>query len=148
MEETRMADGTIKSLASRAAVWLLGGVYITAGALKIADPLAFARAIMDYDLLPETLVPAAAVLLPWVEAAAGALAIAGRWRAGALTLMAGMSAIFLAASVTALARGLSPECGCFGPLSGRLGAMTLMVEVTTLAASVWLLRVETRGRAG
>jgi uncharacterized membrane protein YphA (DoxX/SURF4 family) len=127
-------------------LWLLGGVYIAAGALKIADPMAFARAIMDYDLLPDALVPASAVLLPWWEVAAGVLVIVGRWRAGALVLLAGMSAIFLAAGVATLARGLSPECGCFGPLGGRLGAFTLLVELTTLAAAVWLLRAETRGR--
>jgi hypothetical protein len=132
-----------ETLAVRAALMLLGGIYIAAGALKIADPLAFARSITDYDLLPDALVPAAAVLLPWWEVAAGALAVAGRWRAGALLLLAGMSAVFLAAGVVTLARGLSPECGCFGPLGGRLGAVTLLVELTTLAAGVWLLRAET-----
>lgn len=125
-------------------LWLLGGIYIAAGVMKIADPMAFARAITDYDLLPDALVPAAAVLLPWWEVAAGALAVAGRWRAGALTLLAGMSAVFLVAGVATLARGLSPECGCFGPLGGRLGAVTLLMELTTLAAAVWLLRAETR----
>lgn len=125
-------------------LWLLGGIYIAAGVMKIADPMAFARAITDYDLLPDALVPAAAVLLPWWEVAAGVLAIAGRWRAGALVLLAGMSAVFLAAAAVTLARGLSPECGCFGPLGGRLGAVTLLMELTTLAAAVWLLRAETR----
>ncbi|MBI5685332.1 MAG: DoxX family protein [Verrucomicrobia bacterium] len=133
-----------RTLAARTALVLLGGVYIAAGALKIADPMAFARSITDYDLLPDALVPAAAVLLPWWEVAAGALAVIGRWRAGALTLLAGMSAVFLAAGAATLARGLSPECGCFGPLGGRLGAVTLLVELTVLAAGVWLLRVETR----
>ena len=131
-------------LAARVALGLLGGIYVAAGAMKIADPMAFARAITDYDLLPDALVPAAAVLLPWWEVAAGALAVAGRRRVGALTLLAGMSAVFLAAGVATLARGLSPECGCFGPLGGRLGAVTLLVELTTLAAAVWLLRAETR----
>jgi hypothetical protein len=125
-------------------LWLLGGIYIAAGTMKIADPMVFARAITDYDLLPAALVPAAAVLLPWWEVAAGALAVAGRWRAGALMLLAGMSAVFLAAGTVTMARGLSPECGCFGPLGGRLGAVTLLVELTTLAAAVWLLRAETR----
>ncbi|MCX6911341.1 MAG: DoxX family protein [Verrucomicrobia bacterium] len=136
----------MRTFATRAALWLLGGVYVAAGALKIADPLAFARAITDYDLLPEALVPATAALLPWWEVVAGVLALVDRWRGGALTLLAGMSAVFLAASVATLARGLSPECGCFGPLGGRLGAATLLVEAVVLAASAWLLRVEARGQ--
>lgn len=136
----------MRTFATRAALWLLGGVYVAAGALKIADPLAFARAITDYDLLPEALVPAAAALLPWWEVAAGMLAIIGRWRGGALVLLASMSATFLAAGAVTLARGLSPECGCFGPLGGRLGATMLLVELACLAAGAWLLRVEARGQ--
>jgi hypothetical protein len=135
----------MNALTTRTMLWLLGGLYVAAGALKIADPLAFARAITDYDLLPDALVPAVAVLLPWWEVAAGLLAVAGRWRGGALALLAGMSAVFLLAGVVTLARGLSPECGCFGPLSGRLGATTLSVELAALASGAWLLRVETLG---
>ena len=138
----------MKTLAARMALWLLGGIYIVAGALKIADSIAFVRAITDYDLLPDALVPATAVLLPWWEVVTGVLAVIGRWRGGALALMAGMSAFFLAAGVVTLARGLSPECGCFGPLSGRLGATTLLVELAVLAAGVWLFCVETRDQAG
>jgi len=134
--------------ANALALWLLSGIYIAAGAMKIADPMAFARAITDYDLLPETLVPAVAVLLPWWEVVAGVLAVIGRWRGGAIALMAGMSTVFLAAGVVSLARGLSPECGCFGPLSGRLGATTLLVELAVLAAGVWLFRMETRDQVG
>lgn len=138
----------MKTLPTRAMMGLLGGIYIMAGALKIADPMAFARAITDYDLLPEALVPAVAVLLPWWEVAAGVLAVIGWQRGGALALMAGMSAAFLAASGITLARGLSPECGCFGSISGRLGVTTLSLEMATLVAGIWLLRAERRDSAG
>ena len=138
----------MKTLATRMALWLLGGLYVAAGALKIADPMAFARALTDYDLLPAALVPMVAVLLPWWEAAGGVLAIAGLRRTGALTLLAGMSALFLVAGAVTLARGLSPECGCFGPLGGRLGAVTLTVELAALAASLGLLRMEMRDPPG
>ncbi|MBI5821821.1 MAG: DoxX family protein [Verrucomicrobia bacterium] len=137
----------MKTFPTRAMLGLLGGIYIVAGALKIADPTAFARAITNYDLLPETLVPAVAVLLPWWEVVAGVLAIIGRWRGAALALIAGMSAVFLAASGMTLARGMSPECGCFGPLGGRLGATTLWVETAVLVAGIWLFRAETRDSA-
>ena len=127
--------------------WLLVAVFVVAGVQKVADPLAFARAITGYDLLPDALVPAVAVLLPWWEIAAGTLAIFSRWRGGALVLLAGMSAAFLAAGAVTLARGLSPECGCFGPLSEHLGVKTLTLEAVVLVASVWLLRKDLRGRA-
>ncbi|MCX7824184.1 MAG: DoxX family protein [Verrucomicrobiae bacterium] len=124
----------------------LGALFILAGGLKVADPKAFARVIVDYALLPDILVPAVAVLLPWWELVAGALAIAGPWRRGALAVLTALSAMFVVVGSVTLARGLSPECGCFGNLSSRLGPGTLSLEVATLALSAWLLRLELLGR--
>jgi len=64
--------------------WLLAGVFLVAGVLKIVDPIGFARSIVDYDLIPEVVVPAIAVVLPWWEVGAAALVIVGRWRLGGL----------------------------------------------------------------
>ena len=116
----------------RLAFLLVGAVFLAAGLLKIADPGAFARAIAGYHLLPERAVPAVAVLLPWWEIVAGGCAVAGLWRKGTLAVLAAMSAVFLAAGVVALARGLSPECGCFGPLGLRLGTMSLFQDTALL----------------
>jgi len=122
--------------------WLLGGLFVIAGGLKVADPKAFARVIVDYQLLAPALVPAVAVLLPWWETLAGALAIAGPWRRGALTVLTALSALFAVIGSITLARGLSPECGCFGALSARVGPATLLLELATLALSLWLWRRE------
>jgi len=127
---------------------VLGGVFIVAGAAKIADPLAFARGIVDYDLAPELLVPALAVVLPWWELLAGGLAIAGRWRIGALGSLALMSAGFLGVGVITLARGLSPECACFGFMSDRVGPASVGLEAALLWIALALLYRELQTAGG
>jgi len=122
--------------------FMLAGVFALAGALKIADPKGFARGIADYDLVPELFVPIIAVVLPWWEVAAGALAIAGRWKIGALTVLTGLSAAFLVIGGITLARELSVECGCFGFLSERVGAVSISFEAVLFVVGALLLRRE------
>lgn len=90
---------------------VLAGVFLYAGAAKLADPGSFARLIGRYGLLPEGLLPAAAFGLPGLELAAG-LALALDLR-GALALVAGMLAGFMAVLWFGVLRGLSVDCGCF-----------------------------------
>lgn len=128
---------------------LIGGLFVAAGGLKIIDPKSFARAIVDYQLVPSALVPLSAVLIPWWETVAGALVIAGwRWRTGALAVLTLLSAIFVGATCITLLRGLSPTCGCFGMLSERVGPMSLLLELGVLLLSASLLRAELRGEPG
>jgi uncharacterized membrane protein YphA (DoxX/SURF4 family) len=124
--------------------WLLAAVFLVAGGLKIADPIGFARGIVDYDLVPELIVPAIAVVLPWWEVAAGVLAVAGRWRVGALSALTGMSAAFLVIGATTLVRGLVVERACFGFLSERVGPMSVAFEAGLVFVSALLLRAECR----
>jgi uncharacterized membrane protein YphA (DoxX/SURF4 family) len=124
--------------------WLLAAVFLVAGGLKIADPIGFARGIVDYDLVPELIVPAIAVVLPWWEVAAGVLAVAGRWRVGALSALTGMSVAFLVIGVTTLVRGLVVECACFGFLSERVGRMSVAFEAGLVLVSALLLRAALR----
>jgi hypothetical protein len=120
----------------------LAAVFMVAGGLKIGDPIGFARNIVDYDLVPELFAPGIAVVLPWWEVGAAALALAGRWKLGALAMLAGMSAAFLVIGGITLARGLSVECGCFGFLSERVGPVSVSVEAMLVVLSVWLLKRE------
>jgi uncharacterized membrane protein YphA (DoxX/SURF4 family) len=91
----------------------LGTVFIVAGADKIFHPLAFAKSIDNYQILPDHLVNLVAVILPWVELVLGSLLIAGIWLPGAIALANLLLATFFAALVFNVARGLSVDCGCF-----------------------------------
>lgn len=113
----------------------LGGVFLLACWHKVLDPGAFALDVATYQVLPLSLVNLVAVTLPWVELGAGVMLVAGlRARAGAL-LCAAMMAVFLAALVSALARGLDLSCGCFASQTAREDPISL---VTVIRDLVWL----------
>lgn len=143
----RLRQAAARTLASRAALaafrLLLGGVFIWASVDKILHPAGFAKAIHDYRILPIALVNLAAITLPWVEALAGVLLIAGIWvRAGALVLSV-LLGVFLIAIAAALARGLDITCGCFSVSAegARIAWDLLVRDVALLAVGVHLVRV-------
>lgn len=126
------------------AVWALrlglGGLFVVTGALKLADPSAFAVEIHNYQLFP-ALAPILAATLPAMELAIGASLVAGPrpWlRAGALSSLA-LMAVFTVAVGSAALRGINISCGCFGAGSGPITWMTVARDLTLLAACAGLL---------
>jgi putative oxidoreductase len=92
----------------------LAAVLLWAAIPKLVDPAAFATDITNYRLVPEGWAGAIALMLPVLElVVAGALVI-GLEARGAAVVAALMLAIFSAAMVQAMARGIDLECGCFG----------------------------------
>lgn len=108
-------------LDSRAYRWLdlvvrlvVGAVFVYAGVLKIGDPLQFADRIGSFEILPNVLVNPLALSLPLFEILTGLLLVAGLMRRPAALAIALVFAVYLAAISSALARGLTIDCGCFG----------------------------------
>jgi uncharacterized membrane protein YphA (DoxX/SURF4 family) len=119
----------------------LGVVFVVASLDKIAHPLAFAASISHYRLVPHELVNAMAICLPWIEIVCGAALCLGLGvRANALVACA-LLAVFIAAIVSALARGLDINCGCFStdPGAQRMTRWTLAWDVIWLAMGVHAL---------
>jgi uncharacterized membrane protein YphA (DoxX/SURF4 family) len=118
----------------------LGGIFITAGVIKIINPAQFASDIANYRLMPHELINLLAITLPWIEVVAGVLLITGPWkRASALAILL-MMIVFLVAVGQATARGLNIKCGCFGTVEGRkVGLIALAEDSAMLAAAVWLV---------
>jgi len=93
--------------------WGLAFVFLYAGAIKLADPEAFAVIIEAYGLVPDTLLTPLAVALPALEVlAAVGLMLDLR---GSLTIIAVLLSIFIAVLGYGLWMGLAVDCGCFGP---------------------------------
>jgi uncharacterized membrane protein YphA (DoxX/SURF4 family) len=127
----------------------LGGLFVYTGAIKLADPHAFALEIHNYQLFP-VLAPVLAAALPAVEIAVGAALLAGprRWlRAGALAAAA-MMVVFTVAVSSAVARGINITCGCFGAGSDPVTTITVVRDVVLLAASAVLLLLADHGGGG
>jgi uncharacterized membrane protein YphA (DoxX/SURF4 family) len=123
--------------ARRAAQIAAGLIFVAAALPKLVDLAGFAGSIHNFHLEP--VVPTAAVnllamMIPWVELVAGLALIGGvRPRAGAFVFTL-LMAVFTIGIASALARGLSFECGCFGKAgSATIGAKKIAENLVMLA---------------
>ncbi len=106
---------------------VVGGLFLYAGALKIADPLGFAQDIDNYRLVPRAIAFFTALILPWVEVLAGAALVAGLFKRTSAGLISLMLVFFILLVAVTMVRGLDVDCGCFGALSRKAG-WTLILE--------------------
>jgi putative oxidoreductase len=93
---------------------VVGAAYIYAGVSKLGDPLQFADSIAAFAILPTIFVNLLALGLPTFEVASGLLILVPRTRRVAALALALTSLVFFSVLVSALARGLTLDCGCFG----------------------------------
>ncbi len=90
-----------------------GAILLLASYDKIGDAAKFLKAVENYHILPASLVPLAAVVLPWLEFFTGlSLMIGVRPRGAALVLCALMGAYSIGLSVN-LGRGVEMNFSCF-----------------------------------
>ncbi len=96
---------------------IIGGIFTYAGAIKVLDPVQFANDIDNYKVLPWPIAVGLAFYLPWLEMFCGLALILHRFYLGGLSILTGLVAVFLVATIAAKARGLDITCGCFGHAS-------------------------------
>lgn len=118
---------------------VLGGLFVYAGAVKIANPLGFAEDIRNYRLVGQTVAFLVALVLPWLEVLAGAFLIAGVWKRGAALVVAFLLICFIVLTLVTMARGLDVDCGCFGSLSRKSGLSVVLEDLGMLAIGLVLL---------
>jgi hypothetical protein len=99
---------------------LIGALFIYAGAVKIIDPVEFARDIDNYKMLPWKLGLGLALYLPWLEIFCGLALITRVLYRGSVFIVTALMILFIVASIVAKARGLDVSCGCFGHASKYL----------------------------
>jgi uncharacterized membrane protein YphA (DoxX/SURF4 family) len=91
----------------------LAAVFLVAGGTKVGDLAASGRAVNAYRLMPYDVAKIVGAAQPFLELALGLLLLVGL----AVRLSAGIGAvllvIFVAGIVSAWARGLQIDCGCF-----------------------------------
>lgn len=99
---------------STAARLLLAGVFLAAGGLKVVDPQSSISAVQAYELLPTGAAVLVGWALPFVEIVLGLLLAVGVFTRVLAVASAVLLALFIAGVLSAAARGLSIDCGCFG----------------------------------
>jgi thiol-disulfide isomerase/thioredoxin len=117
---------------------LLAGVFIVAGAAKLADIAGSRQAVIGFGV-PERVAGIAGRLLPLAELCVGvALIPTGTAVAGAIGAIVLLVA-FVAAIATALARGRAPDCHCFGQVhSAPAGPATLARNAVLLGVAAFV----------
>jgi uncharacterized membrane protein YphA (DoxX/SURF4 family) len=121
--------------------WAFGAIFIWAGWLKVRDPAQFLVSIRGYRLLPDPFAAWVALALPWLEIFAGLSVLTGWLRRGGLLLLNASLVVFGIALLTAWARGLDIDCGCFGSGKGTTTIVEALVrDAVLLAAGWWLAR--------
>jgi putative oxidoreductase len=92
----------------------VGAAFVYAGAIKFGDPLQFADNIASFKILPDSFINPLALSLPVFEVLSGVLLVVGWFRRPAALAIVIVTSVFLGAISSALARGLTIDCGCFG----------------------------------
>jgi uncharacterized membrane protein YphA (DoxX/SURF4 family) len=91
-----------------AAIWFISGI------AKAVDPRTTLVAVRAYQLFPDFVAELLAAVLPYFEIALGLLLLLGLATRLAAVLSAVLLVAFIAGVISAAARGLSIDCGCFG----------------------------------
>jgi len=131
--------------AVRGARLIIGALFAAAALAKIGDPGSFAAQLHNFRLLPIALENLVAVTLPWIELVAALALIFGvRARAGA-ALATAMLAVFTVAVLSALARDLDIECGCFGTNDATRVGWVKVTQNLGMVALAALGTVRSRG---
>jgi uncharacterized membrane protein YphA (DoxX/SURF4 family) len=132
----------------------LGGVYLWYGWNKVAEPVAFLKALRAYEMLPldpPQWLNLTAVVLPWLEVVCALCVLAGLWLRAAGGILLAMTAAFtVAVTVRAIdlaavsGEGLCAvvfDCGCgvgevryCAKLAENLGLLLLASVVATSRA--------------
>lgn len=119
---------------------LLAGVFAFSALSHLKHPWLLLDHVLAYRLVSGWPAVVVALFLPLLETLLAALLLSRleRWWAGGLCLF--VLLVFAAAQVSALARGLQIECGCFGGVVRReigweaLGFLVLMMVCSALLA--------------
>jgi uncharacterized membrane protein YphA (DoxX/SURF4 family) len=122
--------------------WILGVVFIYASYDKLFHPQAFADIIYRYQILPDRLVNASAIFLPWLELLMGICLMTGFWMPGTVVWCNFLLVAYIGALSFNLARGLDIDCGCFSTAGGRsIDIGTILLDLAFLAFSIYLFIV-------
>ena len=97
--------------------FIVGGIFIYAGMLKVLDPVQFGLDIENYKILPWFISVRLGFYLPWLEIFCGVALVFRVVYRGGLSILTALSLIFIGATVAAKSRGLDITCGCFGHAS-------------------------------
>lgn len=135
----------MKDVIALVARFALAAVWLYSGIVKLTHPLDSQQAIAAYELLPGEMISFLAVALPALEIILGMMFLLGLFLRPAAIISGIVLIGFIAGLISAWARGLQIDCGCFGgggynPEAGPLTYLKSLSRDTgflILTAVVW-----------
>ena len=118
----------------------LGGVFVTAGFLKLSGPIQnFQASLEEYTLLPYFLLPIIARVVPWVEWLSCSFVMVGYLRRISAAVLAVMCFGFVVLLLSRLLNGEAGKtCGCFGGTGLKLTVWQMLIlDSVNLIFAVW-----------
>ena len=122
----------------------LGTVMIVAGLPKLLDLTGSVQNVIAYQLFSYDVARAIGIFLPVVEIALGFLLVVGLLTRPVAAVTGALMLVFIAGIISAWARGLAIDCGCFGtggPVDPEDTAYLseILRDLGLLAAAAWLV---------
>lgn len=137
--QSNLAEHPAMRVLSLAARMLLGIVFMVSGADKLGALRTFGKSIAAYQILPEEISNIVALLFVWTEILVGIFLFIGVAVRGSSLVTGGMLVLFLIAIISAIARGLDIDCGCFAGKPEPVGIKKILEDLGLLAAAVFLI---------
>jgi len=119
---------------------VLGAIFIVAGVSKIGHAIEFAQQIAAFRLLPQPVIAPMALALPFLEVLLGGYLVLGLFTRISAWISAALLLAFDGAIASAVVRGLTLSCGCFGPNDksvttwGEVGRDAIFVLLAVIVA--------------
>ena len=112
-------------------------MFLYSGLPKIRQSYDFLGSVYGYQLVGPAFGLIVAMILPWLEVGIGICLVGGVLVAGSLLISIALSAVFTFVIASALHRGLSISCGCFGSSpDDTINVLTLVRAIGILLLSV------------
>ena len=89
-------------------------IFVSSGAMKILDTEAFTSSVASFHVFPAISIPVIVATVPWLEILASLEKKTKSWQGGAALTIFALCLGFATLYGTAIALGITPDCGCFG----------------------------------
>lgn len=128
---------------------VLGLTFLYSGVEKVAHPYDFLANVYDFELTGPGLGMLVAMVLPWLELLLATSLLLNLFPGGALLGSTLLGLLFVGVQFSAIVRGLSVNCGCFGPDDTKMVGLFTFARTCSIALAAfvaWLIHL-TRCRA-
>jgi putative oxidoreductase len=119
----------------------LGIIFLYAAVGKIDNPEAFFKEISNYRLFPDFISQISAIILPWIELTIGLLLILGIRVKTTSAISFILLVVFTLMVISAWARGLNINCGCFSHRIEYVGLRKVIENLLMMGFSIFLFYV-------